>query len=209
MYPSLKEDPSNVFSLLLVAGYLKTVKKELQIDGTYLCEVAIPNREISSVYKKEILSLFLKTGAITRTTADRIAEGLYSNDSFKLQSSLSDYLRSTISFYDGGSEGFYHGLVLGLIALMDNQYMIKSNRESGDGRYDVALIPRDKRYAGIMLELKWKKDLSEEQLESLADEALSQISSLGYDSELKEAGSGAILKFGIAFSGKRVKVKTL
>ncbi|MGN1188884.1 MAG: PD-(D/E)XK nuclease domain-containing protein, partial [Candidatus Ornithospirochaeta sp.] len=80
---------------------------------------------------------------------------------------MSDYLRSTISFYDGGSEEFYHGLVLGLTALMDNQYMIKSNRESGEGRYDVALIPRDKRYAGIILELKWKKDLSEEQLESL------------------------------------------
>lgn len=56
----------------------------------------------------------------------------------------------SIRFYDAGAEGFYHGLVLGLIALMDNQYKIKSNRESGDGRYDISLFPREGRYPGII-----------------------------------------------------------
>ena len=74
MYRSLAEDPANIYSLLLVAGYLKTPKKELQADGSYLCEVSIPNREIAAVYKSEILSHFLQTGAITRTTANKIAE---------------------------------------------------------------------------------------------------------------------------------------
>ncbi len=164
VYRSLAEEPSNIYSLLLVAGYLKTQKKELQADGAYLCEVSIPNKEIASVYKNEILSYFLQIGVITRTTANKIAESLYANDYKKLQKAIAEYLDKSISFYDGGAEGFYHGLMLGLIALMDNQYKIKSNRESGDGRYDVCLIPRGKRYPGIILELKWKEKLKEDAL---------------------------------------------
>ena len=106
----------------------------------------------------------------------------------------------SISFFDGGAEGFYHGLMLGLIALMDNQYKIKSNRESGDGRFDVSLIPREKRYPGIILELKWKEKLSDVELEKWSNEALKQIGELRYDSEMKEDGITEILKFGIAFS---------
>lgn len=77
VYRSLSEDPANIYSLLLVAGYLKTPKKELQADGSYLCEVSIPNREIAAVYKSEVLSHLLQIGAITRTTANKIAESLY------------------------------------------------------------------------------------------------------------------------------------
>ena len=69
VYRSLSEAPDNIYSMLLVAGYLKTPKKELQADGTYLCEVSIPNREIAAVYKSEILSHLLQIGAVTRTTA--------------------------------------------------------------------------------------------------------------------------------------------
>lgn len=208
VYRSLAEDPANIYSLLLVAGYLKAPRKELQADGSYLCEVSIPNREIAAVYKSEIISHLLQVGAITRTTANKIAESLYANDYKKLQSAVGEYMDKSISFYDGGAEGFYHGLMLGLIALMDNQYKIKSNRESGDGRFDVCLIPRKKRYPGIILELKWEKNLGEVSLESLANDALEQIDSLRYDSEMKEDGITDILKFGIAFSGKKVSVKT-
>ena len=208
VYRSLAEDPANVYSLLLVAGYLKTPKKELQADGSYLCEISIPNREIAAVYKSEILSHLVQIGAITRTTANKIAESLYANDYKKLQKAIAEYMDKSISFYDVGAEGFYHGLVLGLIALMDNQYKIKSNRESGGGRYDIGLIPREERYPGIIMELKWKKELDEDKLAGLADEALAQIDYMGYDAEMKEDGIKDILKFGIAFSGKKVSVKT-
>lgn len=208
VYRSLSEDPANIYSLLLVAGYLKTPKKELQADGSYLCEVSIPNREIAAVYKSEILSHLLQIGAITRTTANKIAESLYVNDYKKLQKAIAEYMDKSISFYDAGAEGFYYGLVLGLIALMDNQYKIKSNRESGDGRYDISLFPREGRYPGIIMELKWKKDLSADELSGLADEALIQIDEKRYDAEMKEDGIQDILKFGIAFSGKKVSVKT-
>ena len=208
VYRSLSEDPANIYSLLLVAGYLKTPKKELQVDGSYLCEVSIPNREIAAVYKSEILSHLLQIGAITRTTADKIAESLYANDYTKLQKAIAEYMDKSISFYDAGAEGFYHGLLLGMIALMDNQYKIKSNREAGDGRYDICLLPREDRYPGIIMELKWKKNLSADALSGLADEALTQIDEKRYDAEMKEYGIPNILKFGIAFSRKKVSVKT-
>ncbi|MDO5416431.1 MAG: AAA family ATPase [Lachnospiraceae bacterium] len=207
VYRALSEDPANIYSLLLVAGYLKTPAKELQADGAYLCEVSIPNREIAAVYKSEILSHLLQIGAITRTTANKIAESLYANDFKKLQQAITEYMDKSISFYDSSAEGFYHGLVLGLIALMDNQYKIKSNRESGDGRYDICLIPRDRKHPGIIMELKSESQLNEEELRALSAKALNQISEKRYDAEMRSDGEGKILKLGIAFSGKHVKIK--
>ncbi len=207
VYRSLSEDPANIYSLLLVAGYLKTPKKELQGDGTYLCEVSIPNKEIAAVYKSEILSHLLQIGAVTRTTANKIAESLYTNDLKKLQNAITEYMDKSISFYDAGAEGFYHGLALGLVALMDNHYKIKSNRESGDGRYDISLIPRENKYPGIIMELKWKSGLDEEELIALSNEALEQIDGRRYASEMNYDGIEKILKLGIAFSGKKVKIK--
>ena len=209
VYRSLSDDPANIYSILLVAGYLKTLNKELQADGSYLCEVAIPNREIAAVYKSEILTYLQNVGAINKTTSNMFAESLYSNDVDKLQKSISEYVLKSVSFYDAGTEGFYHGLVLGLIAMMDNQYMVKSNRESGYGRYDVSLIPRNNKKTGIIMELKYEKDLDEKELNKLADEALRQIEDKEYITEMKDEGVSDVLKLGMAFSGKKVVIKAL
>ena len=208
VYRSLTDDPANIYSLLLVAGYLKTTIKELQADGSYLCQVSIPNKEIASVYKSEILAHLMQIGAVSRTTADKIAESLFLNDYVKLEKAISEYMNKAISFYDTASESFYHGLILGLISMMDNQYKIKSNRESGKGRFDIGLIPRDDKYPGMIMEIKWKKNLDDHELTLLANEALCQIHNMEYDSEMKGEGIKKILRFGIAFSGKRVCVKT-
>ena len=208
VYRSLSEEPANIYSLLLVAGYLKTPMKELQADGTYLCEVSIPNKEITVVYKNEILVHLLQIGAISKTTANKIAESIYANDLKKLQRAITEYMDKSISFFDSGAEGFYHGLILGLIALMDNYYKIKSNRESGDGRYDISMIPRDRKHPGIIMELKSKTGLNKKELEDLSVEALNQIDDKRYDSEMRSDGIENILKLGIAFSGKKVKIKT-
>ncbi len=206
VYRSVTEDPANIYSLLLVTGYLKTLKKEFQGDGTWLCEVAIPNREIAAVYKSEILSHLMQIGAMGRTTANKIAESLYALDMKKLQEGIGEYLKNCISFYDSGAEGFYHGLVLGLIALMDNRYRIRSNRESGDGRFDISLFPRDRRYPGIIMELKSDRGLSDNSLDACSAEALKQIVDKGYDAEMRDNGITDILKLGIAFSGKKVTI---
>ena len=207
-YRSLTDEPENIYSLLLVAGYLKVLKKTLQPNGSWLCEVAIPNKEIAVVYKDEILSHLVQIGAVSRATSDRIAESLYSGDLERLQEAISDYLTATVSFYDTGSESFYHGLVLGLVALMDDQYKIRSNRESGDGRYDISLSPRYPDHPGIIMELKWGKGLNAEALERLASEALEQIESKQYDTEMRSEGITDICRFGIAFSGKDIRIIT-
>ncbi len=208
VYKSLTEEPANIYSLLLVAGYLKTPKKELQGDGSWLCEVAIPNREIAAVYKSEVLSHLVYIGAMGRATANKIAESIYALDVRKLQDGIGEYMMKSISFYDAGAEGFYHGLVLGLVALMDNQYMVRSNRESGEGRYDISLIPRENKYPGVILELKWGKDLEDNKLELLSKEALNQINDKSYSIEMIDNGVKNIIKMGIAFSGKKVKICT-
>lgn len=208
VYRSLAEDPANIYSLLLVAGYLKQVRKKLQGDGTWICEVSIPNREIAVVYKNEILSHLMRIGAMGRATANMIAESLYALDFQKLQDGIGEYMKKSASFYDAGAEGFYHGLILGLVALMDNQYKVRSNRESGDGRYDISLIPRTSQYPGIIMELKAGRSLDELALDRLAKEALHQIGERKYEAEMKEEGISDILKLGIAFSGKNVRIRT-
>ena len=90
---------------------------------------------------------------------------------------------------------------------MDNHYKIKSNRESGNGRYDISLIPRESKYPGIIMELKWKNGIDDELLEKLSCESLNQINDKKYDFEMSSDGVENILKLGIAFSGKKVRIK--
>ena len=206
IYRSIKENSQYIYSLLIVAGYLKPVTKYIQEDGNYLCEVKIPNKEIEAVYRSEVLSSLVSSGVIKRTTMDTIVESLFSNSYERLQLALSEYLNNSISFFDKSSESFYHGLMLGLLALMDNQYIIKSNREAGDGRYDISLLPRQNKYPAIIIELKYQKNITEDKLNALAHQALSQINLLRYDSEFKNYGFEKVLKYAIAFSGKKVNV---
>ena len=206
LYRALTEDPANIYSLLMVAGYLKAESKTLMPDGAYLCEVAIPNKEIAAVYKSEILSHLLQIGAITRTTANKIAESLYANNLDKLQAAIKEYLDKSVSFYDAGTEGFYHGMMLGLIALMEGDYKIKSNREAGYGRFDICLFPRNKKNPGIIMEFKWKRNLDEDGLLVEAKDALKQIDEKNYDIKLRDDGIEQVMKLGIAFSGKKVKI---
>lgn len=154
------------------------------------------------------MSHLLQIGVITRTTANMVAESLYANDIRKLQKAISEYMEKTISFYDVGARGFYHGLTLGLITLMDNHYRIKFNRESGDRRYDISLLPRESKYPGIIMEIKWKSGLNEDAIEALSKDALNQIDEKRYDLEFKDAGIGNVMKLGIAFSGKKVVIRT-
>lgn len=120
-----------------LTGYLKVAADRQPFGGEYMCEVALPNKEISSVYSREILSQL--QDLIPTATAIGVQEAIYQMDSQALQKRLGDLLLQTISFHDTANENFYHGLVLGLCAMMDNYYHITSNRESGEGRYDTEM----------------------------------------------------------------------
>ena len=203
IYPQIQNDPSSVYSFLLVAGYLKAVSCAQTYGEDYLCEVALPNKEISFVYSKEILSQF--ESIIPRPAAIAIQDAIYKPDADALQKTLEDFLLRTISFHDAANETFYHGLILGMCAVTESSYRITSNREAGEGRFDIQMIPLNPRLPGILIELKAAKNCTEQQLEALAQTALNQIGSRDYCAELR-AMKIPVIKIGLAFSGKKARI---
>lgn len=204
IYPQIKNNPSSIYSFLLMAGYLKVVKSSVSISGDFMCEVALPNKEISLVYRKEILQKL--ENIIPQATAIAVEEAIFSGNGEKLRDIISNFLIQSVSAFDAAGENFYHGFMLGVCALFGNSY-VTSNRESGDGRYDIALSPKVNNLPGIIIELKAEKNCNENELQELAKTALKQINDKKYDTELKSKGAKTIYKYGVAFSGKHVAVE--
>lgn len=201
IYPEVQNNPYSIYSFLLVAGYLKVAAIYPQNDGNYMCDVAIPNKEILYVYEKEVLN---------RTNQNNVSisihQAIFSKDARKLQSLLEDFMLKSISTMDGANEAFYHGMMLGLCAVLGSQYKVRSNRESGLGRFDVELLPMMQGIPGFIFEFKHTKDINVD-LDSLANSALRQIDDMKYDTELKDFGVKNIVKIGIAFRQKSAVVK--
>lgn len=204
IYPQIKNNPSTIYSFLLVAGYLKAVTTNASFTSDFMCEVALPNREIAFVYNKEILQKL--DNVIPQATSVSIQEAIFSNDADKLQKYLHRLLLQSASCYDTVGENFYHGLVLGLCAMLDKHYYVTSNRESGEGRYDIQLMPRDDRRPSVLIELKAEKDCSQDKLKELSQTALQQIHDRKYDTDMLSKGINTIFKYGVAFSGKNVEI---
>ena len=200
IYPEVQSNPNSIYSFLLVAGYLKVAEIYPQNDGNYMCDVAIPNKEILYVYENEVLN---------RTNQNNVSisihQAIFSKDTSKLQSLLEDFMLKSISTMDGASEAFYHGMMLGLCAVLGSQFKVRSNRESGLGRFDIELLPMVKGIPGFIFEFKHTKDINVD-LDSLANSALKQIEDMKYDTELNDFGVEDIVKIGIAF---RKKVRLL
>lgn len=203
IYPQIKNNPSTIYSFLLVAGYLKVLKTTPSFNGDFMCEVALPNREIAFVYHKEILQKL--DHIIPQPIAISIQEAIFSGDNNKLKNSIQTFLTQSVSSFDTAGENFYHGFMLGLCAMLGGSF-VSSNRESGDGRYDIQLKPIDKNLPGILIELKAGKNCSTEQLKKMSKTALQQIIDKKYDTELIASGINTIYKYGVAFSGKNVEV---
>ena len=201
IYPEVQSNPYSIYSFLLVAGYLKVAEIYPQNDGNYMCDVAIPNKEILYVYEKEVLN---------RTNQNNVSisihQAIFSKDTSKLQSLLEDFMLKSISTMDGASEAFYHGMMLGLCAVLGSQFKVRSNRESGLGRFDIELLPMVKGIPGFIFEFKHTKDINVD-LDSLANSALKQIEDMKYDTELNDFGVEDIVKIGIAFRQKSAVVK--
>lgn len=201
IYPEVQNNPYSIYSFLLVAGYLKVANIYPQSDGNFMCDVAIPNKEITFVYEKEVLN---RTNQ--NSLAISISQAIFSKDTQKLQALLEDFMVKSISSIDGANEGFYHGMMLGLCAILGNRYKIRSNRESGLGRFDIQLMPLTKGMPGFIFEFKHTKD-EHTDLSALADSALQQIEAKKYDTELRDNGVNSIISIGIAFKGKSAVVK--
>lgn len=206
IYPKLKEPQTNILGFLLMTGYLKSTGTELDARGDYICRLSIPNKEIKTIYYNEILSLL--TEDIGENTVMNLANALYDKDAAKIKEALNKFMLKTISYYDNLKENYYHGLMLGLLAIGESNYDIRSNRESGLGRYDIQLIPKKSALPGIIIEVKAADKDAGVELSKLAQTALKQIDEKKYDTELCAQGVNDIIKYGVAFKGKNVEIVT-
>ncbi|MGM9528514.1 MAG: AAA family ATPase [Phascolarctobacterium sp.] len=204
IYPEMTKRAASIYSFLLVTGYLKTQETMLTNMGNYYCRLALPNKEIACVYYKEILERFEQL--LSPNITDYIQNALFEQDASVLQTHLQKFLLETVSYHDTMGENFYHGLLLGLCAVMASEYQLASNQESGEGRFDIQLLPKSKLLPGIIIEVKAIKGKENVDLHSLAEQAIMQIREKKYTTQLRARGINDILLYGIAFRGKQVEL---
>ena len=204
IYPQIKKDTAGLYSFLVLSGYLKLAEPVDETEFGTFAKVAVPNFEVRRVFETEVLSWVSSETVSPAIT--KIGRALYTRNAMLLQEGIEEFICQTVSFFDTSTEGFYHGLLLGLTAVVGNQYVIKSNKESGTGRYDIAMYPKNKAFHGIIIEIKNTNDKNVN-LENLAEAALGQIQEKDYTNDLQTWGIDTVCCFGIAFCGKETVVK--
>lgn len=215
VYDLLDADESAIWSLLLASGYLKVcgVRTEGDCNSRWKQEytLTITNFEVRMMFKNMVRDWF----ALTASNYNDFIRAMLQNDVEAMNVYMNRVALATFSFFDAGSlhsensepERFYHGFVLGLMVELEKRYVITSNRESGFGRYDVMLEPREKKNPAIIMEFKVKSK-KEKDLEDTARSALKQMEEKGYDSSLLAKGidKTRIRQYGFAFCGKNVLI---
>ncbi len=217
IFNQLDENPAAIWSLLLASGYLKVVHMLTFAEAGYsiteeIYTLELTNYEVYRMFEGLIKLWFAKTGGLSRFT-----KAMLQGDPETMEEYMGDIMLACMSSFDGGMmlsekvpESFYHGLVLGLLVEQTGQYTIRSNRESGYGRYDVMMIPRETGQPAVILEFKlFSARRGEQTLEDTAANALKQIEQKEYDAELIDQGipREQILKYGFAFRGKECLIR--
>ena len=187
-----------IWELLLFSGYL-TIDEKIGEDYEDVYSLRLPNREVREFFRKKFIDVNFGESMFRKAM-----EGLKNLKFNIFQKYLQNILLKSTSFMDTKNEDFYHGLVLGMMFYLDNHYYVKSNEESGLGRYDVIIEPKNKNNRGFILEFKVVKN--EDNLEKVSEEAIEQIMEKKYDVGLKDRGVKDVTFVGIAFCGKIVKV---
>ena len=215
VFEQLNQDENAIWSLMLASGYLKAEQVEyrgLLREPWY--HLKITNLETTAMFTNLFKSWFNQS----RTNYNQFIKALLKNDIDALNYYMNQITMATFSYFDvDGAEGgkseperFYHGFVLGLIAEQTDIYEIRSNRESGFGRYDVMMIPkkRDNRYPAVIMEFKVRNAIKEVNLEESVQAARKQIEEKNYDAELLARGfkKEEILHYGFAFEGKKILI---
>ena len=200
-YDEIYDSMDNLYNFLFFTGYFKKVRETMDEKDNKFIELAIPNKEVKYIFRTKILKWFeqnIKTRDFTK-----MYDAIIDRHPEIFEEELADVLLETISFNDA-YENFYHGFVTGVLSNMKG-YIVKSNRESGNGRGDIFIRPVSRRKTAIILELKVCKTFNE--LEQRADDALKQIEEKKYEMELKDDGYNNIIKYGISFFKKDCFVK--
>ena len=200
-YGTIDVNQDYIWSFLLFTGYLKIISCETIGDETYY-DMVIPNVEIKSIYKNTIRSWFIDH--INRDSRTDILESVIHADAEKLEDLLCTWLTNTISCFDE-QENYYHGFVTGLVAGF-NGYMVVSNRESGNGRFDLVVKQRSRWHHAAILEFKVVEKYN--QMTKACEDALKQIEEKDYEASLRDEQYENIAKLGICFCQKRCRVKS-
>ena len=198
-YDDMNSTQDNLWNFLFFTGYLKKIREE-QEDETVRMEMAIPNSEVRYVYKNAVLQWFEKKTEKKELTP--LYESLLSGDGDKMAEILSENLMETISFYDY-QESYYHGFLVGMLKNIGN-YIVQSNRGSGNGRPDILVRYPSVRGKAVIIEIKVSKNY--QGLEEKCREALRQIEEQDYEVSLRQEGYKDIMKCGVAFYRKECMV---
>ncbi|MGE5341693.1 MAG: AAA family ATPase [Candidatus Omnitrophota bacterium] len=196
----------SLWGFLLMGGYLKqTAKRKHEFSDEMSYTLSIPNREVRIAYKRIIENYF--STKIENGKLQIMLNALIQGDIPTFEEIFSDYVAASMSVFDvaGDPEKVYHAFAMGLLLWLSPRYQVKSNRESGYGRYDIMIIPGDISKLGYVIE--FKKVRKSETVESAVQSALKQIEEKKYETELIERGIANIKKLAIVFSGKDVVVK--
>ena len=205
IYDEIGQKSDALYTMLLTTGYLTMVDYPDPYEDDYHCTMRIPNREIRTLYKREVMQYLDSIGSDAEMLRELI-DNLLTGNAENFGEVLGKFLYLMASCYDTGErESFYHGLVLGLLAALMPRYEVLSNRESGYGRFDIAVFPTRGQSVGALLEFKVAE--READMPERAKEALAQIQENAYLAEFESRGVQEVWQYGIAFWGKKCLIE--
>ncbi|BCZ47269.1 hypothetical protein psyc5s11_33360 [Clostridium gelidum] len=202
----VEDSNQNIWSFLTMNGYLKAVNTEL-IKGRLHCELKIPNEEVHIFYENLIEKWFQDT--MTNQKYELMLTMLTTGEIEIFSGIFEQFVINNLSYFDVSGtepERVYHAFVLGMLISLSEKYEVKSNKESGYGRYDVMLIPKDTSKIGIIMEFKKIDDFLKTTIEEATIAALKQMEDMKYSMELESRGIKHIIKLAIVFKGKEIKI---
>lgn len=207
VYKDIDRNEDVLWSFLLMSGYLRYDNLE-KIGDHYFADLNIPNDEVRYLYRGEIISRWF-TVKNTKHGLESVLKSLTEGDLTEFIDIFIDFVESCLSYFDVSakeSEKFYHAFVLGMVVSLKDVYEIKSNRESGYGRYDVMMIPADRNKRGIIFEFK-KVNKRRENMTTAIENAKKQVIEKNYEKELRAAGVSDVVRIAAVFEGKNVEVE--
>ncbi len=202
----IENNEDNIWGLMLGTGYLKVVETVNIAEGIY--KVKLPNYEIKLLFSQIIDDWF--RNKVIGNDLKSILKDLVTLNLKEYEKKFKILVREMFSYMDVGentAENFYHAFVLGMLVGLKDSYYVNSNRESGIGRYDIMLEPKDKNANSFIMEFKVMEDMEEKTIEETIENAKKQIEEKGYEQNLKERGFKNITKMVYAFKGKEVKME--
>lgn len=202
IYPGIEQNPAAIWNLLFFTGYLTFTESKL-IDSYDHCQLKIPNLEMHQVFDQLIASIMEE--ALGSSDIKTMLSAMLSGDSETFGAYFQKFIINSLSYHDLSHplpENSYHMFVLGLLMFLNTDYEIKSNRESGLGRYDIMIIPRSKEKLGVIIE--FKNCDPKETLAQGAERAIEQIKNKNYAQEQRSRNITRLIGYGIAFQGKDV-----